>query len=111
MSGYINRCGNINLEKIEVEYNDEKYTVEYGNYGIETIEDRIHWDKVRYWWTEDGVAEVCEREECILEEETECYHCMSKLEKGTRSTMLTSLNDNEKYILCVTCADKSTKTI
>jgi antitoxin component of RelBE/YafQ-DinJ toxin-antitoxin module len=43
------------------------------------------------------VAEVCEREECILEEETECYHCMSKLEKGTRSTMLTSLNDNEKY--------------
>lgn len=42
-----NRCGNINLERVEVEYNDEKYTEEYGNYGIEEIEDRIRcWDLV-----------------------------------------------------------------
>ncbi len=42
-----NRCGNINLERIEVEYNDEKYTVEYGNYRIVEIEDRIRcWDLV-----------------------------------------------------------------
>ena len=42
-----NRCGNISLERIEVEYNDEKYTVEYGNYRIVEIEDRIRcWDLV-----------------------------------------------------------------
>jgi len=35
------RCGKIDLEKIEVVYDDEKYTADQGNHGIESIEDWI----------------------------------------------------------------------
>lgn len=65
--------------------------------------------KVRYWWTEDSVPEMCERVEGVLEEATECYHCLTKLKKGEGVSMLTSLEDREKYIMCRTCADKSTQ--
>ena len=67
--------------------------------------------KVRYWWTEDGEAEVCESIGIILGEKAECYHCMIKLEKGTMVKELTSLRDTEKYILCIACAEKSTQRI
>lgn len=35
------RCGKIDFDKIEVQYDDEKYTEWHSNYGIETIEDRL----------------------------------------------------------------------
>lgn len=66
---------------------------------------------VKYWWTEDGSAEVRERTESIIKDATECYHCVSRLQRGARVSLLTSLYDNEKYILCTTCADRSTERI
>lgn len=66
---------------------------------------------VRYWWTDDGEAEICERREVILEEDAECYHCSEKLEKGQRVCLLTNLKDNERYYLSTRCAEKSTSII
>ncbi len=63
--------------------------------------------KVKYWWTEDGVPEICERTECILEEDKDCYHCMVKLSKGAMVSVLTSLEDEERYFMCTACANKN----
>ena len=67
--------------------------------------------KVRYWWTEDGDAEVCERAEGVAEEDTQCYHCSSQIKAGTEVSLLTSSLDNEEYIMCVGCADKNTQAV
>ena len=66
---------------------------------------------VRYWWTEDGEAELCERTECVLEENSECYHCLAKHEKGARVSILKPLYDEDTYVMCVECADKSTQLV
>lgn len=67
--------------------------------------------KVRYWWTEDGIGEICNREDGILEEATECYHCMSKLQKGMKVSKLTAINDGNEYVMCRECADRSTQML
>lgn len=66
---------------------------------------------VRYWWTEDGEAELCERTETVLEENSECYHCSFKHKKGAKVSLLKPLYKDDTYVLCVECADKSTQEV
>lgn len=67
--------------------------------------------KVRYWWTEDGVPEICEQEECVLRESVSCYHCDSIREKGSKMCVLHPICGEDKYVICVECAEKSTKIL
>ena len=38
--------------------------------------------KVRYYWTEDGEAELCDYEKITIEQEERCYHCDSSIPAG-----------------------------
>lgn len=67
--------------------------------------------KVKYWWTEDGSPEMCERADCVLKESTECYHCNVKLSKGAMVAALTSVEDGDKYFMCMACAYKSIQVL
>ena len=80
-----------------------------GQFELVNYRERGCGVKVSYWWSEDGDPEVCERTEGVLEEATECYHCLAKLQEGESVSKLTSLEDGEEYIMCVACADKSTQ--
>ncbi len=66
---------------------------------------------VKYWWTEDGGVELCGRKEGVLEVGTECYHCGAILKKGVKVSILVPIDENEKYIMCIECADKNTKIV
>lgn len=67
--------------------------------------------KVRYWWTADGDAEICERTEVVLEEETECYHCLRQIPKGERAIWLISDKDQDNYIICSACDKQGTQVM
>ncbi len=66
---------------------------------------------VRYWWTEEGEFELCERTETVLEEKSECYHCLYKHKKGTKVSILKPIYEEVTYVMCVGCADKSTQVV
>ena len=67
--------------------------------------------KVKYWWSEDGEIEICEKSDRVMEVDGECYHCAAKLHKGNRVCELKVLKDEDTYILCKSCAEKNTQEI
>lgn len=66
--------------------------------------------KVRYWWTEDGQAELCNAIEKIAQADLPCYHRDCKIKKGNTYYELTA-KDQDKYILCKKCFDEATKIL
>lgn len=62
--------------------------------------------KCLYYWTEDGIPELCERQEYTLTEEEWCYHCDRKLPEGERVIGLLA-EDGDEYVLCPECAKKA----
>lgn len=61
--------------------------------------------KVRYYWTEDGAAELCDYEEVALEQEELCYHCDCMILPG-ECVKLTTYPDKDVYYLHNNCAKK-----
>lgn len=62
--------------------------------------------KVKYYWTNDGVGEVCERTSETTSKDELCYHCNSVIPAGTPCVKLTAL-DGDIYWLHVACAKDS----
>ena len=62
--------------------------------------------KVRYWWSEDGVGELCVRNDTVTKEDTLCYHCDCIIPAGSPAAELTT-SEGEKHILHKECADKN----
>lgn len=60
----------------------------------------------RYYWTEDGVPELCEMQEYTLTEEDRCYHCDQELPEEKKVIGLLA-EDGDEYVLCPECAAKS----
>lgn len=60
----------------------------------------------RYYWTEDGIPELCERQEYTLTEEDRCYHCDRELPEGEKVIRLLA-EDGDEYVLCPECAKKA----
>ena len=66
-----------------------------------------HISYVRYWWSEDGEAEICKRNSFLVETEAECCHCLKMLPKGEIGFSLENRSNGEQYIICKECAEKS----
>ena len=58
-----------------------------------------------YQWTADGEAEACQREQIVIEEATECYHCGLPIPCGIATKIIT-LSGNNTYIMHNHCADR-----
>ncbi|MCD7872649.1 MAG: hypothetical protein LUG21_05020 [Clostridiales bacterium] len=65
---------------------------------------------VRYWWTEDGTAEICSIKNIEALENTKCYHKNCNIEKGQSIYELLS-QDNDKYLICENCFNQAAKQI
>lgn len=61
---------------------------------------------VRYQWSEDGVVETVKKEDVLLTEETQCYHCDTSITAGSQAIKLTA-TDGDVYVLHPHCAEKS----
>lgn len=66
--------------------------------------------KVRYWWSEDGEPELCDRKELVTKESALCYHCDCVIPAGSPATELITA-DGEHYLLHKECADKGCSAI
>lgn len=55
---------------------------------------------VRYWWTEDGEAELCRMQRDTMQSYV-CYHCGREF--SGESYVLDSMVDADRYRLCKSC--------
>lgn len=66
--------------------------------------------KVKYWWSEDGQAELCDATQITAPKNLTCYHNDCKIKKNSICYELTA-KDQDKYILCKKCFDEATKIL
>lgn len=66
-----------------------------------------HISYVRYWWSEDGEAEICKRTSLLAETEMECSQCLKMLPRGEIGFSLENRSNGEQDIICKECAEKS----
>lgn len=67
-------------------------------------------ERVRYQWSEDGIAEICDKANDIILEEQECYHCGTVIPKGSNVVRLKA-HDGDVYILHADCYRKSCQDV
>lgn len=59
--------------------------------------------KVRYQWSEDGVAETCDIKKVVATADCYCCHCDSKIKAGDTVALMTAY-DGSHYLLHIECA-------
>ena len=62
--------------------------------------------QLKYQWTEDGVPELGEASELVLQIDTECYHCGNNIPAGKK--VLQIKTSDQIYYLHPKCFKKST---
>lgn len=61
--------------------------------------------KVRYYWSEDGLGEVCDYEKAITPKNVQCTHCDTPILNGSKCVQLKN-TDDDVYWLHSECAEK-----
>lgn len=71
----------------------------------------MKYDKaVRYLWSEDGEAELCDKTECVLNEPQECYHCGKIIPKGSNAARLICY-DGDVYLMHDNCFENNSQPL
>lgn len=75
------KCGRIGLDAAALAYRVMGADEDFEDLSEEWTEEPQK-AKVRYYWTEDGEAELCDYEKITIEKEERCEHCDNVIPVG-----------------------------